>query len=250
MSKSTSALQQIAQVRKKFGTRAAIRFTADRLGRRLLRSEIDHVVWLDVDEVTLSLDLDPEFEARFLTADEIREFGQDPENLLDEELISRGSSPLDFCFAVLSGSRLAAYGWYAVRCIESHHCAGTALSYPDNVAYMYTGFTHPDFRGKRLHGVAMGMALKALGEQGVTKLVSIVNWTNEASLRSCERLGYRDLGRIYSFFGRGRCQTSFYPRRAQELRVKFGKEADLSARANQHLRLAQVEQEEPAGAGV
>ena len=34
--------------------------------------------------------------------------------------------------------------------------------YPADVAYMYNGFTSPDFRGKRLHGLAMGLALRAL----------------------------------------------------------------------------------------
>ena len=33
-----------------------------------------------------------------------------------------------------------------------------ALSYPGEVAYMYKGFTRPEYRGAKLHGAIMGRA--------------------------------------------------------------------------------------------
>ena len=250
MAKLIGAIQQIAQLRRQFGSQAAFRFVADRLGSRFLRSKVDHVIWLSADDLSPSLRLEPEFEARMLTADEVRTFAADPQNLLSIELADRVAAGHDLCFAILSGHRLAAYGWYALHCIEAEHCAGTAMSYPEHVAYMYNGFTHPDFRGRRLHGLVMGLALRALGERRVTHLVSIVDWTNVSSLRSCERLGYSDLGRMISLFGRGRCQCSVYPRRARELGVCFGKSADLSARHQGAVRLAEIETEEFEAAGI
>ena len=59
----------------------------------------------------------------------------------------------------------------------------------------------------------MAGALHALGEEGITSLVSTVTWTNRASLRSCARLGYEVLGNTTTFkVGR---EFGFYPTQGQ-----------------------------------
>jgi hypothetical protein len=76
----------------------------------------------------------------------------------------------------------------------------------------------------------MRLALEALArERGITTLVSTVGWLNWASLKSCDRLGYRRLGRMTKF-GWGLLGGGFYPRAAQALGVQFGRRADLSNR--------------------
>jgi hypothetical protein len=40
----------------------------------------------------------------------------------------------------------------------------------------------------------MGLALREFATRGVNALISTVEWTNDASLKSCARLGYRRLG--------------------------------------------------------
>ncbi len=139
-------------------------------------------------------------------------------------MIDRAAGGLDLCFAALSDGRLAAYGWYALDAIEGEHNFGIAMSYPSTVAYMYKGFTHPDFRGARLHGTGMGLALQNLKQFGVTALVSSVGWTNEASLRSCDRLGYERLGRIITTGGDA-VQLQTIPQAATKLGVRFGPDA-------------------------
>jgi hypothetical protein len=42
----------------------------------------------------------------------------------------------------------------------------------------------------------MGLALREYAASGVQALISTVEWTNDASLKSCARLGYRQLGRL------------------------------------------------------
>src|SRR6185503_21359140 len=104
----------------------------------------------------------------------------------------------EVCFAAFEGDRLAAFGCYTLGYVPPDQAAGAAMSFPSDVAYMSYGFTHPDFRGSRLHGLVMGFGLQQLATYGVTKLVSIVGWTNCASLKSCWRLGYTPLGKMFT----------------------------------------------------
>ena len=167
---------------------------ANRIGRRLLKLKIVHVVWLDVGDVAVSAASYPDFTFRFLSAGEVASFADDPDYDLEPEMADRAADGRNSCFAALDGDRLAAYGWYARDWIEPEHCDGFGLQMPPDVAYMYKGFTHPDYRGKRLHGAVMGFALRDFAADGVQSLISTVDWTNDASLKSCARLGYRRLG--------------------------------------------------------
>ena len=62
---------------------------------------------------------------------------------------------------------------------------------------MYRGFTHPDYRGQRLHAIGMTRALVAWLARGARGFVSTVASRNDASLKSCFRMGYREFGTIY-----------------------------------------------------
>lgn len=180
----------------RFGTKSTVRLAVSRIGARFCGLQVTQVVWLDVGEVVVAAAAMPAFTFRTITAAEVAEYARDPENDLEPEIVARAADTRNTCFAALDGDRLAAYGWYARDWIEPEHCYGFGLRMPPHVAYMYKGFTHPDYRGLRLHGIAMGLALRELSTQGVTALISTVEWTNEASLRSCDRLGYRRLGAV------------------------------------------------------
>ncbi len=219
-----STLRHLAGIRRQYGTAAAVRWVADRLGRRLLGALSVRVVWLDADWLPGWIQPDPDVDFRFLTPEEVRCFEDDPDYELEASMagqIERGSN---LCFGVLSGGTLAAYGWYALGGVDGANASGVAMSFPSDVACMYKGFTHPNFRGRRLHALAMSLALRGLAEYGVTKLVSLVESVNWASLRSCARLGYVDLGRRISL-GWGRIRLVWVPEAAQQLGVRFGKHA-------------------------
>ena len=194
----------------RFGWRSMLRLVADRVGGRLLNLKIVNVVWLDVGEVAVTAASLPDFTFRFLSPDEVAHYAADPAHDLEPDLADRAADGRNSCFAALDGDRLAAYGWYAREWIEPEHCYGFGLRMPAEVAYMYKGFTHPDYRGKRLHGAVMGLALRAFSEHGVRALISTVEWTNDASLKSCARLGYRQIGQLAHarFLGRSCWRTS------------------------------------------
>jgi hypothetical protein len=178
----------------RFGWGSMLRLIGDRVGTKLCGLNVIHVVWLDVAEVVVTAASLPNFTFRFLSPAELETYVRDPANDLEPEQIVRAADGRNSCFAALDGDRLAAYGWYAREGIEPEHCYGFGLKMPAHVAYMYKGFTHPDYRGQRLHGAVMGLALREFATHGVNALISTVEWTNDASMKSCARLGYRRLG--------------------------------------------------------
>ncbi len=216
---------RLKQTRAKFGGRAALETVVDRVGSLAAGLQVIDVVWLECSQVSELSGDDPRFAFRFLRAEEVRRFAENPDLKLSSELAARIEAGRDMCFAALEGERLAAYGWYAIDCIEGEHNFGVPMSFPADAAYMYNGFTHPDYRGLRLHGRVMGLALKALQAKGVTRLVSTVDWTNHPSLRSCQRLGYERLGRIVTIGGE-LAMVLKSPVAAMSRGVRFGRQAD------------------------
>ena len=217
--------QRVAEIRRSFGTAAVLQWTASLAAYKLMNLEVTNIVWLDLDHLNLPGQPEPEFTFRFLTPEEVRDFAHDPENRLSPERVESAETGRHLCFAALAGERLAAYGWYALESTGLDLNYGVALAYPSDVACMYDGFTHPDFRGKRLHGFCMGYALQGLAAYGVDKLVSTVHWCNWPSLRSCWRLGYIDLGRVATY-GPGNRRFAHIPRLAREHGIQVGPEAE------------------------
>ena len=226
--KVNTICSQLSRTRHEFGWLSAFQAIVDRLGQKLCGLNVAQVVWLNASRLDELDDKDPPFEFRFLTADQIRHFAKDPALDLSDEMAERIDAGRDFCFAALEGDCLAAYGWYALECIEPEHNCNVAMSYSEQTAYMYKGFTHPDYRGLRLHGQGMGLALKRLVDRGVTSLVSTVDWTNQPSLRSCDRLGYERLGNIIAFGSRGQYILRT-PSKARRKGVHFGRHVKREA---------------------
>jgi hypothetical protein len=210
--------------RERFGASGTIYKVVDVVLQKVLFTHVHTVVWLDLKSVDRMKCVDPQFTFRFLTPEEIDSFAADPSYFIDPSLADGVRSGNEVCFAALAGDRLAAFGCYTVGYVPPQQAAGAAMSFPVDVAYMSYGFTHPDFRGARLHGLIMGLALQELAKRGITKLVSIVAWTNWASLKSCWRLGYENLGNMVTI-GSKKHAIGFYPTAAKARGVCFGSRA-------------------------
>lgn len=220
--------RKLSEVRQREGWKASAGFIGDRIGKKLLGLDVAHLIWLPREAMQISLDAESQLDWRFLEPAEIAQFAEHADFELDAALADRARGGYDFCYAAIDEGRLAAYGWYALGAIEAEHAGGVAMAFPPHVAYMYKGFTHPDYRGRRLHALGMGRALLNLEVEGVDTLLSIVDWTNHASLRSCVRLGYQDLGRRVKLGGRqGALVLS--PPRVRQLGVELGRDADRLA---------------------
>jgi hypothetical protein len=215
---------RLASIRDRVGIAGTLHKSIDIVLQKVLHTHVHAVVWLDVRELSELSAPDPQFTFRFLTADAIEAYAKDPSYFIDPALIAGVRKGRELCFAAVAGDRLAAFGCYTVGYVKPEQAAGAAMSFPADVVYMSYGFTHPDFRGARLHGLVMGLALKELANFGITKLVSIVARSNYASLKSCYRLGYRNLGNMITVGGCKRA-VGMYPKAAKQLGVRFGRKA-------------------------
>jgi ribosomal protein S18 acetylase RimI-like enzyme len=226
MEKTKQIIDRAGDMRERYGTPGVARWMLNKAMVKGLSLDLVHVLSLVPEEVDAP-ELDGTITMRFLTPDEVRRFSSDPAYQLPESFVARAEGGLDFCFGALQGDRLANYGWYAIRSVEAEHAAGAQMGLPDDIAYMYKGFTHPDFRGRRIYGACMSAALDALGDRGIGRFVSMVYWSNEPALRSVEHLGYRRLGLLAV----GPTGPLRVPRAATDLGVTFGRDADEAVAA-------------------
>jgi hypothetical protein len=217
-----STLRKIAQSKRHYGPTATAYWLGSRIIEKLLRLEASELLYLDVVDLPSSIEIDSEFTFRFLTLSEVTRFSQNPSNNLAKDFVARTESRHDLCLAALHREQLASYSWYAMNSIEGLDHIGVPMSYPTNVAYMYNAFTHPEYRGRRLYGAGIALALRKLTQQGVTNLITTINCSNFASLRSCRRLGFSNLGRIWTL-GRGARRLALTPRAARQRDISFGK---------------------------
>lgn len=220
-----SLIDRLNAFRERYGVKNAFFKTVDVVLHKVFRAYVHTVVWLDLEPVSKMACTDPRFSFRFLSADEIEKFAEEPSYYIDPSLADGVREGREVCFAALEGDRLAAFGCYTLGYVPPEQASGAAMSFPADVAYMSYGFTHPDYRGARLHGYIMGIALQELAKRGVTKLVSIVSWTNLPSLKSCWRLGYINLGNMLTVGSKHGAIVGFYPSKAKKLGVRFGRQA-------------------------
>ncbi len=134
------------------------------------------------------------------------------------------------CLAAFDGDRLASYSWYTTGFVDGRDQLGISMELPDGLAYMYNAFTHPDYRGHRLFGDGVALAASTLAETGTKKLVTTVMSSNFASLRSCRRMGFISLGKMWTA-GHKKRKLVRTPVGALNLGIQFdcGAEAALAA---------------------
>ena len=142
------------------------------------------------------LTLEPGYRAEFLGPDELDGYVAQPEYGLTEQFVSRELAMGHECFAIRHGDALATYGWYSTT--ATHFTDDLSVRFDRHWVYMHSGFTHPAFRGRRLHAYGMTIVLTRYRARGYSGLVSIVAGNNAASLKSCARMGYRHFGTIYT----------------------------------------------------
>jgi GNAT superfamily N-acetyltransferase len=141
------------------------------------------------------LTLDPRYQAGFIEADVLRRYTTQADYDMPESFLGRALAVNDECFGIRDGETLAAYGWYSTS--ANHFSDELTLHFSPAWVYMYRGFTHPSYRGQRLHAIGMTMALEAYRARGFKGLVSCVEARNDNSLKSVYRMGYHDFGTIY-----------------------------------------------------
>ncbi|MFT3776146.1 MAG: hypothetical protein QM820_63190 [Minicystis sp.] len=194
-------IASLAEQIRRFGAREAFASLGLRVAERAADLHVLEVIVIRrVNDEYLRIE--PRYRHGFLDAPTLRSYARDaiddfPDSFLDEAL-SRG----DRCYAIREGERLASYGWYSRK--PTPVDLGGAFQFDPRYVYMYKGFTHLDYRGRRLHAIGMTWALQHVLDEGLLGLVSYVDAANNSSLKSCYRMGYEHVGRIYAGRVRGR----------------------------------------------
>ena len=141
------------------------------------------------------LALDPRFSASFAgRAWLLDRVAADPELEMTPEFVRAAFDRGDRCYVITDGRRIASYGWYSCR--STPIFGGLMFCFDPAYTYMYKGYTHPDYRGLRLHAIGMSRALAESSGPDCRGLVSFVERTNQSSLKSCYRMGYTGVTKI------------------------------------------------------
>jgi len=146
---------------------------------------------------------DEKYQYGFLDSDTLMNLAKNKDNGLPLDFVREALEKGDECYGIMDGKSLTSFGWYSNK--PTFVTFGPAenekeslwLQFAADYIYMYNGYTHKNYRGQRLHAIGMTRALKDYLDRGFKGLVSYVESNNFASLNSCYRMGYKDLGKIY-----------------------------------------------------
>lgn len=222
-------LSNLSETGRRFGAVALVRKLADRALYRCVGFDAAHLLYIVTQDIPPQQTVDALGEFDFPSPDDVARIAPTPELGLNPALVLRARRGHDRCYALLKDDEVLHYGWCALDSIDPEFFAGTSMSFPANLVYVYNVFTPEAHRGRGLNGACLAAALQKLSDDGVTGCLAAVHWTNEASLRSFRRLGARDLGLLISARALGR-RLERTPPAAAELDVLFGAEAFLSPR--------------------
>jgi hypothetical protein len=190
-------IQYIKDTADKFGLQATVQDIAYRAANKITSTLILRGMKITMDTLDPSYLEDKEgYDWGFVDREKLLfalTLGADKE--MDARFIERALDKGDRCYGALDGDKLVSFGWYSTR--PTAVSDELLLHFDTDYAYMYKGYTLPEYRGKRLHGIGMARALRAYTEEGQKGLVSYVESTNFASLKSCYRMGYQDFGQIF-----------------------------------------------------
>lgn len=135
---------------------------------------------------------DPRIRARRVGQEELADYSKKPDYGISAAFLRGLRARRDVCMGVFVEGELAAYSFLSV--------APTAVDgplefrFPRGWVYVYKSFTHPKWRGRRLHGIALLEAIRELArttEPRYAGLVALVATDNHPSLNAFARLGFR-----------------------------------------------------------
>lgn len=217
------------ETQRRYGWQAAARRLIDRAARRGAALDPAHLLWVETTAVPPQQSVAELGQFAFLSPRQVAEIVAAGEAPLDAAFVDRARRGHDLCYALYDGDELLHYGWCALGSIDPEFFAGSVMSFPPHMVYVYNVYTPPQHRGRRLNGACLAAALTALRPRGVTGCLAAVHWTNEPSLRSFRRLGAVDWGLLVTARVAGR-RLEKAPRKAKQQGVCFGPEAYLGER--------------------
>lgn len=113
---------------------------------------------------------------------------------LDAAFLDECEALGDWCLGYVIDRRLAHYQFFSSRPTEIE--PGLWFAPPRGAVHGYKAFTHPDYRGRRLHAASVYGALTRVAEWGAHGIVSYAAAHNFRSVRSHSNAGFVDVGSV------------------------------------------------------
>ena len=130
------------------------------------------------------------YAAGFASREELHRFAQQPGSDLTPRFVDQSLAHGDQCFALRHGRSIAAYSWYSFRPTPIG-LPGVLLFFDPHWVYRYKDYTHPEYRGRRLHAIGTALGLAHYRSRGFLGAIAYVESTNFESLKSCCRAGHQ-----------------------------------------------------------
>ena len=177
-----------------FGWRSALRAYALRAIQRVIDFRVLRAMYISTVPTSFAAGA-AGTTAEFLGKDTLRKMATDARFDLSPEFLDEALAKGDECYGIIDAGEPAAYGWYAHT--PTQLSDELRLHFDDAYVYMYKGLTLESHRGRRLHAIGMTGALAAYRARGYKGLVTYVEADNLNSLKSSNRMGYIDFGRVF-----------------------------------------------------
>jgi hypothetical protein len=152
----------------------------------------------------------PGYTVGFASHEMLRRAAAQTASDLSPEFVSQALARGDQCFALRDGESLVAYSWYSFRPTPIG-LPGALVHFDPCWVYRYKDYTHPRYRGRRLHALVATLGLEHYLARGFRGSVAYVESTNFDSLKSCFRYGHRAFGSIGVLQAFGRTFTLATP---------------------------------------
>ncbi len=188
------ATRHVIDYARHLGLRRTVLRSAYVAINQVLRVSIFEACTLRPDDVNRDLLRQDTLECRFLAAAEMLRFVSELEGS-EKQTLSRAAECGDLCYGVLDGNRLTNMGLFSNQ--PTPLLGDLEIHFDPAHWYMYGGWTHPAYRGRRLHARSvLGGALE-LFDRGAPALVTVAEMTNYPSIVSALRMGWRRSGKLY-----------------------------------------------------
>jgi hypothetical protein len=185
---------RLARTVRQFGVMRALYDLSLRALNRLVYFRVLKAVDIHTPDPK-ALERRPEYTYGFLSRVLVLAFALDPQYEMSERFLREALAKGDRCYGIVHGETLASYGWYSTKPTVAL-TADLELRFDPSYVYMYKGFTHEGYRGRRLHAAGMAHALQEYRTEGSKGIVSYVESNNFSSLKSCYRMGYTTFGHV------------------------------------------------------
>jgi hypothetical protein len=133
------------------------------------------------------------FEVRVLDRSDLARYRGEPLYGISARFLDGIAARDDLCVAAFSGNQLVSYRFFAAQAtdIDAH----LRFHFPPGWVYAYKAFTHPAWRGRRLHRQVFLRSLPEVsrwlpGSPGPLGFVTLVLSDNDASAKALARVGF------------------------------------------------------------